>query len=154
MLPHSELPHARRARPSRGRGPRGCLRGASPAYSRQRRGAAGGLGGPPLHLPGARLGAQGIEGLPRRRSAAAGIPSLSPSVNRSLRLDRHCHSPTPASARKVQPSQAARSSRSAQPSQGGNGGRRRGGEKGSLAPPPGLLRFPHTHWAPPLLPRR
>lgn len=71
MLPPSELPHARRAGPSRGREPRGCLREARPAWSSQRQGAAGGLWGPPTLSPGARLGAQRIEGLPRRRSSAA-----------------------------------------------------------------------------------
>lgn len=83
MLPPSALPHARRAGSSRSHGPGGSLRGARPAWSVQRRGAAGGLGGPPPHLPGARLGAQEIERLPRRRSAAA-RDSLSLSLSQPV----------------------------------------------------------------------
>ena len=159
LLPPSELPRARRAGPSQGRGPGGCLRGSRPARSLQGRGASGGLGRPTPHL----LGSQGIEGLPRRRSTAArdSLPlSLSPPVPGARGAPpRAHHSAAPATVRESAPPPLPCSKRlGAVVPEGleGGGGVGKAREGGSLAPRPrpGQLRFPHSHSAPPLLPRR
>lgn len=156
LLPPSALSRASCAGPIRSQGPEDCFGegGSRTARSRQRREAGGSLTGPPPYSPRARLGAQGTEGLPRRRSSAAGGSlrlSLSQPVSWTRAAPRGAHqSPAPTTAREstavaVAALLADPRSRPREGLEGGGGAR-----KGKASPPPsGLLPFRHTHSAPP-----
>lgn len=142
LLPPSALSRARHAGPIRSRGPGGCLRGGAPrtvpsaprSWWRSRR-------TPHPTRPG--LGGQGTEGFPRRGSWQPGVPSLFPSVNRTPRV----RAAPPSAHQSLAPTTTQESTAAAVAalltaprSRPGRDKRRgRGGEGGSLAPPP--------HWA-------
>lgn len=103
LLPPSAMSRALRAGTIRGRGPGTALEGRHALRGQSATRGCGGLAGPPPYSPGARLRAQGTEGLPNRRSPAAqdSLPlSLSQPIARTQEAPQRAYpNPAPNTAR-------------------------------------------------------